>query len=644
MKSFATVTAGLVATTLPGLAFANSIPDIFKTRQAPPPSCNEGSVLCPGCDGRNLTDGQGEKWAISCGYEIEAEDESKVGGVVSTSICLDACDDDNDCFGVTFAPNGSCVIAGGKLKGLSYSPGYTNFARLAALTSTSTSHAGVTATTGSGVTRITSSTSATPTYSGTSSQCSLDDEDLCPRCSGSVVTDSSGNSYRVLCDTSLESNGSYSPQDWLSPEECLHECDQHDFCTGVTYFSERSCELAKADPETTYDESFTAFLPLKTPTTSPTVRLPTSRSQAWNSSLTAPIAGPPASILPINSGCNASAVTCNECDGFQITDKLNGSYTTICGREPMCVTTDQRGQGTQEECLQKCDQDVTCLGAMWSPDSLFCNLCLRGMELSRVAGALPYVLFAADIDGDEESTTTSAKPTLTITLPTTVSAVQARSITDLPAPFPTEPVLSNIASTLANRTSTRTSTIISTSDTPFSSFSPAPTSSAAPSTTPVVCPDSDNHVYLGSSPRDTFAIGCGARFEAAHSSFFSAPNFEACASMCTASCDGVQFGYTSRCGIYTDITFIGPAQSWTVAARITIPGSTGLPATVTSADVSAIVSATSRPSSVPSSTTGTFVYASPVTSAFVTSRRSNFTAPLQSPSITRSNTDSYSLA
>ncbi|KAF2206343.1 hypothetical protein CERZMDRAFT_89365 [Cercospora zeae-maydis SCOH1-5] len=568
MKSFVTFTAGLAATALPSLVAANPLFDLFKTRQAAPPSCNIDSTLCPGCDGRNVTDAAGHRWAVTCDFAIEAEDETPVGGDVSTAICVDACTDNDDCFGVTFAPNGSCSIASGQQQGLTYVSAYTNLARLADAPATSSPPPSILTTiTGSGVTRTTriavtttaSSTAASSTPPGMSGQCDLDDEDMCPKCSGQVAVDSNGKAYRVLCDTSLNSNGSYSPQEWLSPDECLDECDKLDFCTGATYLGERSCELARGDPDTVFDESLTAFLPLLTPTPSSTASASTQTPPRTSSTVASTTRVPQTSvsIQPVSPGCNTSAVTCNECDGYPIMDKLNGSYAVICEREPMCLTTDSRGSATQEECLQFCDQDVACLAAMWAPGSLSCNLCLRGYELSRVAGPLPYVFLAADIDGDDNAA------------PTTIS----------------------------------------------------------PSPTAISCPASDNSVYVDAGSNVAFAIGCDSRFDGSHSSFVTASDFSECAALCTGSCDGAQFGATNRCGLYTDITFIGGAPSWTAAARITNPGSTGFPASTS-------VAVTTSGSTTPVPWSSAFSYASPVTSAFTTSRRSNVTVAVQSPGIT----------
>ncbi|KAM3418184.1 hypothetical protein BST61_g6387 [Cercospora zeina] len=567
-----------------------------------------------------MPDDAGHRWAVTCDFAIEAEDETPVGGDISTAICLDACTDNDGCFGVTFAPNGSCSIASGQQHGLTYFSGYTNLARLpdAARTSsarpsilTTIAGDGITRTTRIAVTTTKTSTAASSTRTGMGGACDLGDGDMCPKCSGQIAVDSNGRAYRVLCDTSLNSNSSYSPQEWLSPDECLDECDKLDFCTGATYVGERSCELARGDPDTVFDESFTAFLPLPTPTPSSTPLAPT-RTPARNSSTVASttrVPQPSVSIQPASSRCNTSAVTCNECNGYPIIDKLNGSYTAVCEREPMCLTTDSRGSATQEECLQFCDQDVACLAAMWARGSLSCSLCLRGYELSRVAGPLPYVFLAADIDGDDDNTNQNDDA-----VPTAISPSPVRNITNLPAPFPT---YTSTAASLPARNAT--------SVTPTSTS--ARTSSIAPDQTAVSCPASDNSVYIDAGSNAAFAIGCDSRFDGSHSAFVTASDFAECAALCTGSCDGAQFGATNRCGLYTDITFIGGAPSWTAAARITNPSSTAFPA---STSVAATTSA-SVGSVLPSST---FIYASPVTSAFTTSRRSNVTVAVQSPGIT----------
>lgn len=600
MKPLTSIAAALTATALPSWVSANSI---VKARQGNSCSLSDAVTLCPSCNGKNTTDDKGQDWSITCGWIIDTESEQQLGGHVSYDTCLDACDDADECVGVNFAANGSCVVASGEQQGLKSSAGFTNLVRIATLTSskslsrtTSTSHVRITETlTGPQPMRTTSrpaitskSTPAASSPTGLLGSCSLDDPDICPRCNGQVAVDPLGKTYRVLCDTSIDSNGSYSPQEWLSPEECLLECDKLDFCTGATYYGERNCEIAKANPSATPDESYTAFFPVLTGYPDAATGVSSSKTRAANSTVSTVSAEPSFSILPVDSGCDTSAIACPACDGAPYTDKLNGSYTIFCDLEPTCISTSvHRDPGTQDMCVESCDQGVTCLAAMWYPETRACNLCLQGIEKTVERSGLPYVLLVADNDGDEDEGDATLSIASTVSARTTShrsrrssstmthSKSLTRSITALPRPFPSRtsttsgtagPVIVATLPPIENGTSTK---------------SPAATSTNL-SLANVTCPEFDDNIYTDANGNH-FAVGCDSRFDAAHSRFVTASDFAACAASCTGSCDGVQFGLSTRCGLYTDISVVGPATGWTIAASITFPGTTsGLPASITS--------------------------------------------------------------
>ncbi|KXS99348.1 hypothetical protein AC578_8983 [Pseudocercospora eumusae] len=620
MKSLTSITAALAAASL---ASADSI---VKARQRDTCALSEDNTLCPKCDGKNATDSKGQKWSITCDWVIDSETEQELAGVVTWPTCLDACDDADECIGVNRAANGSCIVASGEQLGLRSSAGFTNLARIVTSTTTSrttsTSQVRITATLSAPHTThdtraSTTSTSApaSPSSTALSGSCSLDDPDICPNCNGSVAVDSNDKAYRVLCDTSIESNGNYSVQEWLSPEDCLLECDKLDFCTGATYYGERSCLIAKADPSATYDESFTAFFPIITGYPEPRGSPSSTKTQTWNSSTVTATAEPTFSTLPINPGCDLDAITCPECQGAPYTDKLNGSYTIFCGLEPTCMSTSvHRDPGTQDLCTESCDQGVTCLAAMWYPDTKACHLCLQGINQTVERSSVPYVLLVADNDGDDDE----GDATLSIASTMSATASSRRgSITALPSPFPS-----------------RTSTIgpvgpVSVASMPpmdnpggpmhnITTSSPAsPSTSTRPSLAKVTCPEYDDNVYTDANG-NFFAVGCDSRFDAAHSRFVSASDFADCAASCTGSCGGIQFGVTTRCGLFTDISVVGPATGWTIAASITFPGTTGgLPASITSV------------ASFPE-TTG----AAPSTTS-LTSSRTNGTVSWTSPAVTR---------
>ncbi|KAF2170986.1 hypothetical protein M409DRAFT_18958 [Zasmidium cellare ATCC 36951] len=613
MKSLLPIAAVLTASAIPALAkhrahfkpsdkFDNFDKFSLKTQKPRAETCKLTDDLCVTCDGGNVTDTGGQDWAVSCGWSISSEDEDPVEGDTSPQICIEACDDDDDCWAVNLAANGSCTLVTGDPKGLSRRPGTTSLVRLAGsddepdVTSTSTSRVKITATIyGPGATppaqvSITSTTSAAPAASS-SATCDLRLTNLCPRCDGRQVETEDGSAYKISCESDLYSNSSYSPQEWMSPGECLTECDKFEWCKGTVYYDDRSCELARGeDVFPTSKADYTAFLPVSTEVAAAAKTSPSAFPTIFPANYTKPSSTgePTFSILPISSGCDLEAPTCPQCDGFPYVDKLHGSYTVMCGVEPDCVSTSVFREEAEnvEYCIQSCDQDATCLGLKWFPEYNACHLCRQGVELdNRTSEQLTYVLLVADIDGDDDdgTTTTSTTTHRTTVNPThTLVPPVTRSITDLPRPFttnsvnavgPVGPVIpSSIAS--ATRINPGGSIINVTSAKSTASVIHLTSSSLPPTITNIAavsCPASNHSVYVVPDSGNYFAVACDNMFTAAHSQYTTATDFAACAASCTAQCDGIQFGYETRCGLYTDISIIGSAAGWTVAASITFP-------------------------------------------------------------------------
>lgn len=607
MKSFVSIAAVLTISAIPALARRPNylvhprpgfkVPDkfTFKTQHSRGASCELTDDLCATCDGGNVTDAGGHDWAVSCGWSISSEDEEPVQNDTSHKICLEACGEDNDCWAVNMADN-ACTLVTGDPKGLTRQSGSTILVRLPDSGhephATSTSRVHITATIyGPGAVRpsrvsITSTTSAALAASS-SSTCDLKLTNLCPQCDGTNVKSENGSEYSIHCGQDLYSNSSYSPQEWMSPGECLTECNKYDWCEGTVFHDDRNCELAKGDDVfPTSKADYTAFLPVptrvavsapKSPSAYPTVNLPGNYTQP------SPTGQPTYSILPISSGCDSTALSCPACDGTPYVDKLNGSYTVVCGVEPDCVSVAKFRDGAedQEQCIQSCDQDATCLAIQWWPKSSACHACQQGLELNNHTSAkLDYVLLVADIDGDDYTTTTSTTIHRTTIRPTYTST--SRSITDLPRPFttssinaigPVGPVIpTSIASaTRANPGGPIINITIAASTTSVFHL----TTSSPPATITnigsVSCPASNHSIYVVPDNGNYFAVACDEMFTAAHSRYTSATDFGACAASCTGQCDGVQFGYATRCGLYTDISVVGPGAGWTVAASITFP-------------------------------------------------------------------------
>lgn len=627
MKSFIAA-ALLVTAVLPAWAqtTTSTTPEeesIFTTQPASADSCGATEDLCPACDAQNLTDVVGVQWIVTCDYALQSSDQEAVRGTTNVAVCLDACKDAEDCFGVNIEADGTCTLNSGMQSGLRRALGVSNLVRVIEPppTATAKSQVQITATFGPGAGQpsvgfVTTTGDFAPAPTDGTEECDLTENDLCPRCNNREVGNEGGQTYRILCETELYSdNGTYSVQAWLSPEGCLEECDNADFCRGASYYDDRNCELAKGDLGFPLSQSgYTAFLPVPTDpglvsvagANSPSA-FPTSTakpSTGWNATTATSANGPAYSMQPIDPGCDVDALSCPACDGMQVTDKLNGSYTVLCDYEPICDSKAQwrDGADTQEQCMQGCDQDVTCLAVMYWPKSRGCHLCQQGMD-EGPGKNLPYVVLAADIDGDEDATSTNSatrtrtstrRSTLYPTMTHTLVPPTARSITDFPSPFPTNttdvnavgpvgPVLPTPFPSLSIATASRVDgPVFSLATTSATSAIHLATSSLPATITnagAVSCPSYDNAVYHDSVNNGNFAVGCGSLFDGAHSRYVSASNFEACVASCTRDCDGVQFGYTTRCGLYTDISVVSPAPGWTIAASITFPASSPAAAT-----------------------------------------------------------------
>ncbi|KAK4622113.1 hypothetical protein CLAFUW4_07231 [Fulvia fulva] len=614
MKSAFTAAALLAASAASALAdpiFPRAaVPEeelAFSTKAARAATCELTDTLCPACDATNITSAAGITYAVSCGWQFETTTEDEVEGDTSTHICLEACEEsENDCSGVNMLANGSCIIATGQTQGLRRVPGVTHLLRLPRSEPKPT-----TSTIGSPF----------PAPTNADARCNLTLTNLCPACNGREVESEHGDKYTLLCDSDLDSTDSYSPQDWMSPGECLDTCDDLDFCKGTMYYDDRNCEIAKDDDLRPVSRAgYTAFLPVSTKTASsavtsltlststtkpkssvPSVALPTGKPSGR------PMHPPPAgygatsvtsseeptfSILPIGSGCNSNALACPQCDGVPYLDQLNGSYTVLCGMEPTCESTVIFPDGAEdvEECLQNCDQDVTCIAAMWYPGYKECHGCKQGMETKNKKD-LPYILLAADIDGEDDSTLTQTLREST-SAPTVAST--ARSISDLPAPFPwptgTGPVgpvvVSSLPSPAVEVTVSKSLLLTATSASGAIRLTTSSIPAQVTNIGELICPGADNEVYVEPSSGNYFAVNCDSVFSAAHSSYTSASDLADCVASCTGDCDGVQFGYSTRCGLYTDISVLQTATGWTVAASITHPATDATASATVSEDVS----------------------------------------------------------
>lgn len=608
MRSFLSAAALAAITSLPVLAEE-------QTTAATP----ELTVLCPQLDGKSLADSSGAKYSVSCDWTMEAEGKAvEVGGTTTPLICMEACEESEDCYSVNIAADGGCSLISGKETGMKSSNGSINLFRLAQATST-TSRVQITttlgATTSSSASKPTISTTIDAIPSAAPSGCDLSHTNLCPACDDAIARDASGIAYHIYCDTSLHTNGTYSVQEYLSPEGCLKQCDDLSWCLGASYYDDRSCEIAKGpDVYPSAEIGYTAFVPVASsaPTTT-ALRLGSSttlqasvRSVAANKTTSSLVPDSTVSILPISSGCNTSSLTCPECDGYSVDDKLNQTYTALCTFAPICDRTAiMTGPATQEECMQGCDQDGTCLAVLWYNNIDACHLCQQGLDGG--PGAAPdFILLVADIDGDNDGRPTSA------TYSTTASSSSKSSVTAVP-PYPTAygtgsllppaPYSSGVAlSTTASpsytvypplpplTTSSPSSTRVSVTVQPGGPIVNTTRSASVPDISAAVCPGLGEGVFVDPTDFNFFDVMCDSIFTAAHSRYTTASDFAACVASCTTGCDGVQFGYTSRCGLYRDISIVGPGIGWTIAASLTFPANTNMPYSTIASTTSTVTS------------------------------------------------------
>lgn len=567
-------------------------------------------ILCPKLDGKSITDSAGAKYSVSCDWTMETEGKAvRVEGRATPLMCMEACEESDDCYSINIAADGACSLISGKEKGMAYSAGLINLFRLPQPAST-TSRVQITttrrATTSNAVTTvdprpITTTVSAAPAAAAAAAAgCDLDLNNLCPACDDTIARDASGNSYLIYCDKSLFTNGTYSVQEYLSPEGCMKECDDLSWCLGASYYDDRSCEIAKGPVVYTVAEAgYTAFLPVAVneaaATSVPTSASVSVRSIAANRTTTSLVPDSTVSILPISNACNTSALTCPACDGHIVQDTLNQTYTALCTFAPVCDRTAiASGPITQDECMQSCDQDGICLAVLWYTDRNACHLCQQGLD-GGPGSDLDFVLLVADIDGDDDSpdptnsSSTSSRTSSTTTRPSATPYLPSYRTGSLEPPAPYSRSGSSIArSTSTSRPSTTFSTPLPTTSpsspstaasltmNPVGPFANTTRSASVPDISAVACPGLGQGVFFNPTGSNLFDVMCDGIITAAQSRFTTASDFAACVAACTGDCDGVQFGYTSRCGLYHDISTVGSASGWTIATSLSYPRSTSI--------------------------------------------------------------------
>ncbi|TKA61373.1 hypothetical protein B0A55_12013 [Friedmanniomyces simplex] len=390
-----------------------------------------------------MQDYAGNSYAVTCDSFIASTDQyAAASGVINTTYqCLEACDELTGCLGVYFLPvtDAVCTLITGAIVGVEPQEGYNAYVRQGApnatapASSSGTNVISILASISASISKSVASSVSTSYYQPTSisnvssvaapAKCPASNI-TCPACDGEKVIDDRGNAYKVFCDNQLYADSDYNVQQWLSPDGCLAECDNYSWCKGSTFRPEGNCQLAKGENVFPQEmQGYTAFLPVPNstvvaaaaphaPSAYPTVNGYSAVAASPPSTFATVTSSPtqPSSTPPPTSPCNLDIARCPACDGANVTDWLNQTYTISCNEIPICGLVVNRANYTlQFECLEYCDADPVCFAAMWETGR--CDLCqetLEGKALQVQAGPADYVYYYPVSQGVVASKTASS--------------------------------------------------------------------------------------------------------------------------------------------------------------------------------------------------------------------------------------------
>ncbi|KAK3639922.1 hypothetical protein LTR56_010188 [Elasticomyces elasticus] len=377
-------------------------------------TCGTTFDPCPACDGQTFKDAGGVYYTASCDNFIASTSQYGIPSVNTTRQCLEACDELSGCLGIYFVPS-LCTLITGTIVGVEPQPGYNAYVRPVigtaisrnASTATSTSKASTKAASSVSTSYFQPTEVAPPPFSNTSTtsqgaNCPSTNI-TCPACDGEQVLSESGIAYKVYCDNQVYAESDYNVQRYTSPEGCLAECDSFDWCQGSTFHPEANCQLAKGEDVFPQEKlGYIAFLPV--PNRTAVAAVPKLSAYPTLNGYSAVPTKPASTLATIATSAPASSSTpschpdmarCPACEGKNVTDWLNQTYTISCHEIPICGLVVNRANHTlQFECLEYCDADPVCFAAMW--ESGRCSLCqetLEGKALQVQAGPSDFVYY-----------------------------------------------------------------------------------------------------------------------------------------------------------------------------------------------------------------------------------------------------------
>lgn len=390
--------------------------------------CEPTRITCPECNDSFLEDSLGANYQVFCDTKWVQRGTDKVIDF-DTQRCMVQCESTPGCQGFTIWPGDKCGLAFGDsayIGGLY--PSQTAFL----------------------LNPSNFPTALPPGASGGTSSCPTHSIS-CPACADTYIKDNLGMIYQILCDSSLYSKRFYSVKSSRNAEECMTECDGVSWCKGAS-LENGNCALARGE-DVFPVESFgsIAFLPVDlryTPSPPQLSAFPTGSftsarsnhasissakqslksdskevvsskstmrpfvtkasstktslartSPAKRSSKTTSCVKSSSarlhSTVPIVSPCSLENIRCQQCDRVTVVDSRKEKYRVQCNFQPICSNISSQGRLSQDDCMQKCDTDATCLAAIWNNGR--CSLCEGSLEgLAMYESPQEYVVFVVE--------------------------------------------------------------------------------------------------------------------------------------------------------------------------------------------------------------------------------------------------------
>ena len=200
--------------------------------------------------------------------------------------------------------------------------------------------------------------------------------DICPSCNEQNITDASNTSYTVYCDSVILSTERYAVTNKdavKTPRLCMGACDEFSGCIG-TYYSAGSCILAVGSfLNVVTDPGYTAFRRFAGPSAgaapaNSTTVYHTPSSSYHMSATTISASATSTSSSDTTSGCQASDISCPECDGKVVTDDRGQTYKVYCDNQLFADSDYSVQRWTSPSgCLLECDDYTWCKGATLHP-------------------------------------------------------------------------------------------------------------------------------------------------------------------------------------------------------------------------------------------------------------------------------------